>query len=200
MWAHRGRGEVAVSPAAQRPPFVVYFSIVWAQTRTTTEGHHVGCKRASFRLSLSHTHIRFGAAGRVPVSPHPPQEARSCNYGRSCAVGLLVVFYHHPGTQCARHTFKCERERASGRNGRGAFVANKTRTIGNRQNTHVHAQLHSHVSSRGEITNVGIDAQIAVLEPVVKLLRLAISVSLSHAHTRLLFSRNHEVGCESRAL
>lgn len=82
-------GGRAVSPAAQRPPFVVFFSIVGAQTRTTTNSHHM---RVQTVLGPLITHL----AARLSVSPHPPQEARSCNIGRSCVIGLLVVFYHHP--------------------------------------------------------------------------------------------------------
>lgn len=104
-------GELRISPAARRPPFVVFFSIVWAQTRTTTDGHHVtkmhriGCtvSMCCLTLSLSLCSRRPGAAhryARTTVSPHPPQEARSCNSGRSCqCVGLLVVLYRHPGVR-----------------------------------------------------------------------------------------------------
>lgn len=90
-----GNWEAQVSPATRRPPFVVFFSIVGAQTRTTTDGHHVkernNVKPAAARQAGPPDPARYQSART------PPQEARSCNYGHSFDIGLLVVFYHHPG-------------------------------------------------------------------------------------------------------
>ena len=72
----RGCGERAlgfgraVSPAARRPPFVVFFSIVGAQTRTTTNSHHdVHTSPFSTRLQSPLGELPGGAPLCQPAPP-----------------------------------------------------------------------------------------------------------------------------------
>lgn len=121
-WAGR------VSPAAQRPPFVVFFSIVGHQTRTTTVGHHVGQAASVISTSRVQGRAHGGWAGRAAASqPAPPAGGTVMHVGRSAVhriIGRVLSSYRQ------------RRRRAFG--------------VG---------------SSRGEITTLGLRAQIAVLEP-----------------------------------
>ena len=114
-------GELRISPAARRPPFVVFFSIVWAQTRTTTDGHHVTkmhrigctvsmcCLTLSLSLSLSalgapgrHTGTRVRLSARTPRRKHGHAivvaHANASDYW-SCCIVIQVYACARAATQ-----------------------------------------------------------------------------------------------------